>query len=231
MVYALVLARVLQWKVRLLVNIGCVIGLLASLSSAPILGLALSVALISYAKFVRFRHRWLVLTILAAVPITLLFLVFPNPFGIIFRYLIFDPQTGYFRLLIWKYAGANVLSSPLFGIGLSMADSWPRPDGFPHSVDSLWLWGAMTFGIPGSILIAVSLISACVPSVRQNEAHSPLIGPREERTAEMLGIIFFVTIILGFTVHIWGVCWLLLGLLAGLRANLGQFSSADQVTR
>jgi hypothetical protein len=222
MVFALVLARALTWNVRLIVSVGCIIGLVTSLSSAPLLGAVIGLGLVAYAKLFHFRHRWLVLSLFATVPFLMLFLFHPNPFGFLFGHFLLDEQTGYWRLLIWQYAGDDVLNSPIFGIGMS--DKWARPEWMPPSVDSLWLGAAMNFGIPGSILIALTLVSAYSLPVRRNEMNSSVIGVREERIAESMGIVIFLVLFFGFTVYIWGNCWLLLGLLSGLRASLGQLS-------
>jgi hypothetical protein len=223
MVYGLVLARALQGRFRIFCSVGCAIGLAASSSSAPLLALMLVIALAIYGTVVRFPLRWFVISALSTMAFAMLLLMHPAPFGWLFGHLLLDAQTGYFRLLIWQYAGDVVLASPILGNGLT--DFWTlRPAWMPPSVDSIWLMSAMTFGIPGSALIALSLLSACWSPVRRNDQNAELIGAGEERMAKSLGAIILLTIFLGFTVHIWGGCWILLGLLAGIRANLGQLA-------
>jgi hypothetical protein len=229
MVYGLVLARALQGRYRIFCGVGCAIGLAASFSSAPLLALMLVVAFAIYGRVVRFPYRWFVISALTIMVFTIFLLVHPAPFGWIFGHLLLDAQTGYFRLLIWQYAGDNVLASPILGLG--MTDFWvSRPAWMPASVDSLWLVSAMTFGIPGSALIALSMVSACWSPVRRNDQNAELIGAGEERMAKSLGVIILLTIFLGFSVHIWGACWILLGLIAGLRANLGQLATGVAAT-
>jgi hypothetical protein len=82
----------------------------------------------------------------------------------------------------------------------------------------------MMFGIPGSILIASSIVGACSLPVRRTNRNAGAIGEQDVKLAETLGIITFLTIFLGFTVHFWGSTWILIGLLAGLRAHLGQLA-------
>jgi len=229
MVYGLVLAFALQGRYRIFCSIGCFIGLATSFSSAPLLALMLAVASAIYGRVARFPYRWFVISALSIMAFTTFVLVHPAPFGWLFGHLLLDAQTGYFRLLIWQYAGDNVLASPILGLG--MADFWTnRPAWMPPSVDSIWLLSAMTFGIPGSALIALSMVSACWLPVRRNDQNADLIGAGEERMAKSLGMIILLTIFLGFTVHIWGACWILLGLIAGLRANLGQLATGVAAT-
>jgi hypothetical protein len=49
---------------------------------------------------------------------------------------------------------------------------------------------------------------------------SPYLSPEEKRLSVALGIVTTTAVFLGFIVHFWGVCWILLGAFAGIRANL-----------
>jgi hypothetical protein len=226
MVFALVLARSLEWKSRTFTRIGCFVGLCVALSSAPFLAAAIALGLLFYGRISSSPHRWFVLGILGAIPLSLFIFIHPNPFGFIFSHLLLNPQTGYYRLLIWQYAGAEVLHFPVLGVGFSEPSGWARPEWLTQSVDSLWLNLALNFGIPGSILTALCFISTSWSPVRRSEANYTVIDAREQQLAESIGIVFFLMIFLGFTVHIWGICWLQLAFLAGLRANLGQLSAS-----
>jgi len=42
-----------------------------------------------------------------------------------------------------------------------------------------------------------------------------------------LGIIIFLIILAGFTVHFWGSTWILIALLVGLRAHLGELAALN----
>jgi O-antigen ligase len=224
MCYALILAAGLRGPRRALCFLGCGTGLFLSLSSAPWLAMAIGLACLIYRRIARaIAHRWLLLAGAGACMIGAIFIVSKNPFGFIFSHMTLDAATGYFRLLIWEYAGWDLWQSPIFGIGLS--SDWLRPDWMPSSVDSLWLRAAMLYGIPGSALIGLSLVSASSRAVRISPRNAGWIGPREVRLAEALGIIAFLTVFLGFTVHYWGICSLILSLLIGLRATLGQLAA------
>lgn len=224
MCYSLILAGSLTGARRALCFLGCGAGLFLSLSSAPWLAAAIGLGCLIYRRIAwSVGHRWLLLVGCGAAMVGAVFIVSKNPFGFLFSHLTLDAATGYFRLLIWQYAGWDLWQSPIFGIGL--LTDWLRPDWMPSSVDSLWLRSAMLYGIPGSALIALSLISASSHAVRVSSRNLRWIGPSEVRLAEALGIIAFLTVFLGFTVHYWGICSLILSLLVGLRATLGQLAA------
>ena len=73
-------------------------------------------------------------TAMIAIAISVVFLTTVNPLGWIFNHFTLDPSTGYFRLMIWDAAGADVMQSPIFGIGTT--DDWFRPTWMSSSVDS-----------------------------------------------------------------------------------------------
>ena len=222
MCYSLLLTLDLNGRLKPICRLGCGFGLFLSLSSAPWTGLILGLGLWFYLRFAPFSYRWLVLTGMGALASAIFFMVMPNPFGWLFNHLTLDPSTGYFRLLIWQYAGHDVMRSPIFGIGVT--HDWFRPDWMPSSVDSLWLSSAMSFGIPGSVLIGFAILGAGSLRVVRTRANSEVIGPREVKLSRVLGILTFLTIYLGFTVDYWGASFMIIGLLAGIRAVLGQLA-------
>jgi len=226
MAYGLVFTYALRGTLRVVWGVGCAIGLVASFSSAPLLALTLAVALAIYGKCVQFRGRWLLIFGVTIGIFVLFVMLHPAPFGWLLGHFLLNAQTGNYRLLIWQYAGEGVLASPMMGMGL--IDPYPtRPAWMAQTVDSIWLMSAMQFGIPGSILIASSIVSACWASVTERENQEDgLPGVDAERMAKCLSMNAFLTIFLGFTVHFWGTSWILLGLMAGLRASFSQFSTS-----
>jgi hypothetical protein len=51
---------------------------------------------------------------------------------------------------------------------------------------------------------------------------SPYLTPEERRLSVALGIAVAMTVVLGFIVHFWGICWILIAALAGIRAHLAE---------
>ena len=78
----------------------------------------------------------------------------------------------------------------------------------------------MLFGIPGSILICLSYITASSSSI--NIGNKRLNLTKQERhLGFILSLILGLVIYIGFTVFYWGTVYILIMLLAGIRAHLG----------
>ena len=229
MCYALILSRDLSVWARTFCQVGCGMGLFTSLSAAPWQAFVLGSALLIYGNTFRWRHKWVPIGAGATALAAVLFLVLPDPLGWILNHFTVDAINGYYRLLVWHYAGDQVLHSPIFGIGVS--EDWFRPEWMPTTVDSIWLRLAMKYGIPGSVMIAMALIGSGRGPVRVTDGNSAVIDEREGRLAEALGIIVFLTIYLGFTVYFWGSAWILVGLVAGCRAHLANLAAQVSDTR
>ncbi len=99
MVTGLFLARGLEGWARLYATAGCATGLLACLSSGPLMAGLVGVALVTYGAIVRWKHRWSLLVVISAIGFVALLEFHPAPFGLLFKYLMLNPQTGYYRLL------------------------------------------------------------------------------------------------------------------------------------
>jgi O-antigen ligase len=213
----LLIATVERSPSRVWILLGCAIGLAASISAGPIGGTLLGLIFFVYEWLTPgFEGRWRLLMLVGASLLAAFCLISSHPFGTLISHFTFDQQNSYYRLLVWQIAGGLVLDNPLFGIGLT--EQWPRPDWMPPTVDALWLRSAMTFGILGSLLILLTMAGAM--SRRVNA------GPAQMRRFGLaLSIALTMLIYTGFTVYYWGATWILIGLLAGLRANLGEQAS------
>ena len=198
-----------------------IIGLIVSVSSAPILGLVIGFGCIFYRRLTPdLDSRWQLLLGSGLFCVVLVFVLASDPLGFLIRHLTFDPQTGYYRLLEWDTAGGLVMASPWLGIGLT--DDWLRPNWMPSTVDSVWLRSAMEFGIPGSLMVACSVLGACSRPVDRSSA---TLSTQDKLLGVALSIILSLYVFEGFTVHFWGATWMLLGLFMGMRAHLGVLAS------
>ena len=125
---------------------------LLSMSSAPIAGLLMQSALMSWNRlFKNYRGRWKLLW--AMVFVAYLIVEFGSnqtPVQFYISRFTFDQQTGWIRLLIWEFGSASVLNHPIFGIGFG---DWARPVWLPDSIDNFWLVIAIRHGIPGFVLL------------------------------------------------------------------------------
>lgn len=124
-----------------------------SMSSAPIAGVAVQLALVGWNWLLKqYKARWKILWALVFCAY-LAIEVGSNqpPVQFYISYFTFDKGTGWFRLYIWEYGSASVRNNPLFGIGFG---DWVRPVWMaPDSVDNFWLLTAMRYGLPALVLI------------------------------------------------------------------------------
>ena len=197
----------------------CGLGIIICFSSAPEQSVLLGFGLLIYGRVMAgLKVKWLlIMGGVAAVALTL-FMVSNSPFGLLFDLATIDPQTAYYRLYIWNSLGPYVLQSPWFGIYTDNVE-------YQGSVDSLWLVLSLLYGVPCSILVGLSMIGAC--SLPTDLARAGL-GPNESRAGTVLGVVMTVIIFTGFTVHFWGSLWILVGLLTGLRAHLGELGALNR---
>ena len=209
-------------KWRAFVIISCTIGALFSFSSAPLQNIILGLGLLAYNRvMIGVRFRWFVLIMAAAIAVLATFVVSNSPVGFIIAHLIYSPDSGYYREWTWERVSFYVAQSPWFGLGYG-----EHPEDISHSIDLLWLVLAIFCGVPGAALVALSLIStAMVPNSGVNSG----LTHAESKLMTTLGILIFLSLLLAFTVHFWGTSWIVLGLLAGLRAHLAELGQLQKL--
>jgi len=134
---------------------GSLLGLFA-LSSAAFVSFALNIALLLFdqaQKRIRELTWPLGLTVLLSACAVIHFISQNGIVTVIIRYLLLDPATGAYRLLIWQETSDDIANNPLFGIGF---EQWTRPEWMVSaSVDAHWLLSALRFGLPVAILLGV----------------------------------------------------------------------------
>jgi hypothetical protein len=162
--------------------------------------------------------RWKLIGSAAGLALVAIFSVSGAPIATLMRLGGLSPAAAYYRQAIWATAGPLVAASPLVGIGLSW-DWEASSDLYGPSVDAFWLLNSMTYGIPASLLIFLTMVT---PFWRGPIDNSPNLSPEEKRLSVALGIVTVTAVFLGFIVHFWGVCWILLGAFPAIRANLAE---------
>ncbi|HTR15792.1 MAG TPA: hypothetical protein VMI52_02000 [Acetobacteraceae bacterium] len=209
----LLCALSLQIRWRRFCISACLLGVVASISSAPEQCVLMGFGLLTYGRMVgRLPAKWLLLSAIPASISVILFLSTKTPFGHIFDLMTINPETAYFRLYIWNVIGPAILENPYFAVLSGNYD-------YEGSVDSVWLVLALNYGLPCSILTAMSMLGSC--SLPTKLSHASL-SYEESQIGMLLGVIIFLIIFMGFTVHFWGPTWILVGLLIGARARLGE---------
>lgn len=215
----LLLAIAIKIRWRTFCIAACALGLVIAFSSAPQQCAIMGFGLLIYSQvFPSLPHKWLLLSIVPVVTAVSLFLSTNTPFGHLFELITIDPSTAYYRLYIWQSVGPAILQNPFFAVSDSAYD-------YQGSIDSVWLVLSLAYGMPCSILAALSMIGSC--SIPTNGPRARLSNA-EERLGTAMGIIIFLIIFMGFTVHFWGSIWILVGLLIGVRAHLGELGRLNQ---
>lgn len=221
--FGLLMTTTMRGALRKFMFAGSAVGLALSVSSAPIGGAILGFGVLLYNKLMRnFPFRWGLLFTSAAGLILFIFSAHPRPWGFIFNHLTFDSSSSWYRYLQWQFAGPLVMKSPILGIGPSY--EYARQVGLSATIDAYWLRMAMSFGIPGSILIGLSYITACSGSMDFRKK-SLNLTKQERQLGFVLSLIMGLTIYIGFTVFYWGTVFILISFLAGIRAHLGAFGA------
>lgn len=113
------------------------------------------------------------------------------------RNFTFDAGSGYYRVWIWQYGGAEALANPLFGIGLR---DWVRPEGmFNDSVDTYWLLITMLHGFPALAAVAFAMLGTIIAVLRTQRFRHPA----DADAAKSIVLFLVMAAVSGFTVHLW----------------------------
>jgi len=176
------------------------LGAIFTVSSTAIIGLLMGVALIVLDVIQRISRLPVFLIagfygLMMAVGIALL-----SEGGLIsflVRRLTFDSQTGFYRMWIWEYGGAEAVNNPWFGIGQR---DWARPSSMVNdSIDSYWLLLAMFYGFPAMAAVLLTMLGAIYSLLKtQKYRHAA------DRDCAR-GIVYFlmIAVFAGVTVHLW----------------------------
>ncbi|MCK1328790.1 MULTISPECIES: O-antigen ligase family protein [unclassified Bradyrhizobium] len=190
----------------------CVVGCLLALSSAATIALAVVLSVYAFDwSLKRYQWRWAGLLGVGSVLTLFSFAVSNNPMTWVISHLTIDPQTGFYRILIWDAATERIAQSPITGHGfVSFGDYL-----LDRTVDSVWLMLGLRYGFPMIALVCLLNLFSFLPArphfatTREFEAM---------RTAFTLVLVTFM--FTGLTVHFWNYMWIFWGLCIGVRASL-----------
>lgn len=193
----------------------CLVGCLASMSSASLLALFAIVALFSYDALLRtYRWRWKLLCCVLLTGICALFITSENPASWLFRNLTLDPQTSYFRLLIWDAAINQISNHPWFGIGFHSTGNQL----LDNSTDSLWLAKAVTYGLSTIALLFLTGLASVIPIRGQADIRQR--DPVLDRMCTSFSIVLAAITFISITCYFWNAVWLFSILCIGIRVTL-----------
>lgn len=159
---------------------------------------------------------WIIATIGAAIIFLLIVTLSDSgPLNFAARRLSISVQTGYWRVFIWEYAGAEALRNPLFGIGFS---EWARPHWMlSSSIDAHFLFWSVRFGLIAGIG-ALALIAGASLRLVSNARFQT---DRARQVSLSIAIALCGFVAAGFSVAYWeGIAgWMTL--LCGAAVSLG----------
>jgi len=195
------------------------IGIWFSQARGPLLALLIAMSLAMFNSVThQFPARWKSLGTVAMLGIGFICVYSQSPLATLMKYSLVDDETRWYREAIWQTAGPLVLESPLFGLGVDSGWDWQSHDVLAgSSVDAFWLKSAMDFGIPGSVLVFLTIVGAFFVGAINK---SSCLSEDERRLSVALGFVTTTVVFLGFTVDLWGTCWILTAAFAGIRASL-----------
>jgi hypothetical protein len=203
---------------------GVLISAVSSLSSGGVFTLGIQAILLLWIRLTRgMSARWIKLAILFSLVYGVIELLSNRSAMIVFlTYLTFSADTAYNRVMIFDWGMDNVRANPIVGIGFN---EWMRPDWVSSSsMDNFWLVQAVTYGIPGFLLLAVPTLM--MVSRGWKECHGRLRRLRAGWTISMLGLMFAAT-----TVHLWNNLLIYFAFMLGLGAwfhNVRRLSAKDE---
>lgn len=218
---ALTAAILLYWEKTLLrrgVAAGvCFVGCISSLSSAALMAFSIILAAFTYDQLLRrYSWRWSALWIIIGTFIFVVFVVTAHPLSWVLSHLTYDPQTGFYRLMIWDTGLGYIAQSPVIGYGYLFNNAI-----LDATIDSIWLVLALRFGVPMIVLFFFTNVAVFFPSHRNFKGTKDVHMDQMRRAFTLVLLMFMFT---GLTVHFWKSGLTFWGLCLGVRASLREFT-------
>ncbi len=189
-----------RYKVtNLLRTLALLIGMISTLSSAPLLSVAFQGMTAVLAQYwMGAKRLWMAVAFFGMSAFLIIEAISNRGFfAILISYLTFNPVTGYYRMLQWKYSMDDIADHPVFGIGLH---DWTRPEWMNSSIDSFWLLMTMQHGIFAGFILLFCSLYAVFHVLNDLHKHHPAT-----RWMVKSWILAFMSLILiGFTVDYFG---------------------------
>ena len=184
---------------NLLKGLALLLGMISTLSSAPLLSVAFQGMTAILTKYWAGAKRLWAAATFFMLSLFLIIEALSNRgvFAILISHLTFNPVTGYYRMLQWEYSMDDIANSPVFGIGLH---DWTRPEWMNSSIDSFWLLMTMQHGVfAGFILFSCSLYAVFHILGNLHKHH-----PATRWMVKSWILSFMSLILIGFTVDYFG---------------------------
>ena len=224
---ALTAAILLYWEKTLLrrsVAAGlCFLGCILSLSSAALLAFSIILTAFTYDQLLRrYSWRWSAFWTTIGILISVVFVVTAHPLNWVLSHLTLDPQTAYFRKLIWDTALTYIAQSPVIGYAYHNLNNVI----LDTSVDCIWLVLSLRFGFPMFVLFFLTNVAAFFPSQRNFKGTVDVHMDQMRRAFTLVVLMFMFT---GLTVHFWKSMLMFWGLCLGIRASLQELTVEAEI--
>jgi O-antigen ligase len=196
----------------------CTLGVLLTVSSAPLLALLIVITIYAYDTLLSaYPWRWLVLRTALISGIIAVFVISNNPVSWFVAHMTLEPQTGYYRIAQTYHATAIIADSPWVGYGFGAIGD---PDEVLDQAgwDCVWLVVSVRHGIPAALLLFAVNIAAFARFSRKLRRGPP--DPYLQNMQTAFTLVLMVYCFVGLTVHFWLSTWLFWGVCAGIRASL-----------
>ncbi len=189
-----------------------VAGVIASVSSAPLLGLVSQFGFFVWSKLMdRKAYKWTILIIILLTVYILIDIASNrDPFRVAFSYLLFSEHNGYIRYYMWInsiFLINQSFFSALFGYGFSLEhfdliDNFFFSNIMKKSVDSYWLVNLLRYGWPMFCLLGFLVVSVLRHNVNQVPKLKTLKNERNLLEGWFITVLGYTLI--SFSVHFWG---------------------------
>jgi hypothetical protein len=203
----------------------CFLGCVLSQSSAALMCISLVLGAYTYDRLMRrYSWRWTAFWLVVVSFISAVFLVSHHPIGWILSHMTLDPQSAYFRILIWDAAIDRIAQAPLTGFAFNPL----RHEILDTTVDSVWLVNSLHYGIPMIVLLFLTNASAFWPTGQISTKNG---NSYTEQMRRGFTVVLIVLIFVGVTVHYWNYLWIFWGLCIGVRASLREEAGGTALGR
>ena len=196
----IVLLAFFKFKISNVVKaVAIFLGMFSTLSSAPLLAVAFQGMTAVVTRFWDGGKRfWFGFGFVALSGMVLVDTISNRGFfKILISHMTFNANTGYYRLLQWKYTMDDIADHPLFGIGLN---DWTRPSNLNNSIDSFWLLMTLQHGVIASFLLLFLCLYAVFNVLNRLHKHHPAT----QWMVRSWILAFMSLILIGFTVDYFG---------------------------
>lgn len=125
-----------------------------------------------------------------------------TPYEVFVTRFTFDVDASYNRVLIWEYGKIQVSMTPILGIGPD--GDWYRAWWMSPSMDNFWMVIAVSFGLPGLGLLALTLVLIAKNVMAADLRTDSLNDIRKGALISLGGVSVAV-----FSVHLWNATYVL----------------------